>query len=90
MEGASSFHLPNYLQKPKDHSHYGSEVQLALKHFQDIWKSYFNTTWMEMRQNSIRMDATQAAWDALARARKEETGSGFYLTKQEYDNVNNR
>lgn len=82
------FFLATYLDEPKDHSHYGPGVQDALKVFQDLWKSYFNSTWIGFRENSIRMDSIQSAWDALARARKAETGSGFYLTSEEYENVN--
>ncbi len=68
----------------KDHSHYGERVQEALLAFHDVWKSYSNMTWIQMRENTMRVDAVQAAWDRLAKARKEETGSGFYLDKNQY------
>lgn len=79
--------MPTYLDPAKSHGHYGPEVLDALNVFQDLWKSYFNTTWIGFKENSIRMDAMQAAWNALARARKKETGTGFYLTPEEYSNV---
>lgn len=82
--------MPTYLDEAKDHSHYGPQVQDNLKVFQDLWKSYFNTTWIGFRENSIRMDSIQSAWDALARARKAETGTGFYLTPEEHKNVHHR
>ena len=76
--------------EPMDHSHYGPVVQEKLKVFQDLWKSYYNTTWIKFRENYNRLDIIQSAWDALARARKEETGTGFYLTPEQYDNVYDR
>lgn len=82
--------MPTYLDPEKSHAHYGEEVLNELNTFQDLWKSYFNTTWINFKENSIRMDAMQSAWNALARARKKETGTGFYLTSQEYADVNNR
>lgn len=82
--------MPTYLDPSKDHSHYGPKTQEALIVFQEMWKSYFNTTWINFKENAHRIDAIQAAWNALVKARIIETGTGFYLTKQEYDNVNNR
>jgi hypothetical protein len=69
---------------PKDHSHYSQKTQDALFAFQSLWTSYSNLTWLQLRENAMRADAIQHAWDTLARARKEETGSGFYLSKQQY------
>jgi cation transport regulator ChaB len=82
--------MPTYLDPPKSHDHYGLEVREKLGIFQDLWKSYYNTTWINFKENSIRMDAMQSAWNALARARKEETGTGFYLTPEQYKDVHNR
>lgn len=80
--------LPNHLQEPKDHDHYGPETQEALSIFQEMWTSYFNTTWINFKENTHRLDAIQSAWDNLAKARKAETGTGFYLTKEEYEDGN--
>ena len=77
-------------EEPLDHSHYGPEVQEKLSIFQDLFKSYYNITWIKFKENSNRLDIIQSAWDALARARKKETGSGFYLTPEQYSNVHNR
>jgi hypothetical protein len=74
----------------RDHSHYGAETQLALQVFREMWTSYSNTTWIKMKENAYRLDSIQAAWDALAKARRLETGTGFYLTKEEHENVNAR
>jgi hypothetical protein len=82
--------LPTWFSPGKDHSHYGAETQNLLKKYQEMWISYHNTTWINFKENSHRLDTIQAAWDALVKARKQETGSGFYLNKQEYDNVYNR
>ena len=78
----------NYLDPAKPQDHYGPEVQAKLIAFQDLWKSYFSMTWIDMRKDYIRLDAVQCAWDALVKARKAETGTGFYLTPEEYKNVN--
>lgn len=80
--------LHDHYQNPRDHSHYGEETQLALQVFQEMWTSYFNTTWIDFKENAHRLDAIQTAWDNLVKARKKETGTGFYLTKQDYENGN--
>jgi hypothetical protein len=72
----------------RDHGHYGAETQQALKLFQEMWLSYNTITRFNFKENSHRLDSVQAAWDSLARARKTETGTGFYLNSQEYQNVN--
>ena len=74
----------------RDHDYYGDEVKSALQVFQEMWISYSNSTWINLKENAYRLDAIQSAWDALAKARKTETGTGFYLTEQEYKNVNAR
>ena len=74
----------------RDHDYYGDEVKSALQVFQEMWISYSNSTWINLKENAYRLDAIQSAWDALAKARKAETGTGFYLTEQEYKNVNAR
>jgi hypothetical protein len=76
--------MPSKHDPSKDHSHYGEKTQEALLAFHDVWKSYSSMTWIQMRENAMRVDAVQAAWDRLVRARKEETGSGFYLNKDQY------
>ncbi|MGA1710395.1 MAG: hypothetical protein ACO4CS_03920 [bacterium] len=69
---------------PKDHSHYGPEVQQALLEYQDKLASYIKSRSFKFKDNAFRQDAMQLAWDNLARARKMETGSGFYLSKEAY------
>ena len=83
--------LSSRLSQSKSHDHYGPKVKDALKTFEDLFRTYYNTTKVDFKHsNAFRLDAVQAAWDALAKARKEETGTGFYLTKQEHQNANSR
>lgn len=79
--------MPSKHDPGKDHSHYGEETQDALLAFHDVWKSYSNMTWIQMRDNTMRVDAVQAAWDRLVKARKKETGSGFYLNKDQHQSA---
>lgn len=69
---------------PRDHSHYGPDVQNALAAFRDVWTSYYNLTWLDFRENAHRLDSVQVAWNRLARARKSETGCGLYLDPEQY------
>jgi hypothetical protein len=63
----------------RSHSHYSEEVQALVKHFQDLYVGYTKTTDYNWKQdNNQRTAVVQSAWDCLARARKKETGSGFY------------
>lgn len=81
----------HYLDPPKDHSHYGPETLDALYAFQDAWKAYFNKTWISFQQeSSFQLDSMQSAWNKLARERIKETGTPFYLTKEQYQNGNYR
>jgi hypothetical protein len=73
------------MKAPRDHSHYSDETRDALLAFQDAWTSYSNLTWLQLRDNAFRVDSVQAAWNRLARARKAETGSGFYMDRQQYE-----
>ena len=38
----------------------------------------------DLKENMIRLNALQTCWDALAKARLQETGNGFYLDKEQY------
>tara|TARA_R110000772_G_scaffold237250_2_gene349169 strand:- start:546 stop:803 length:258 start_codon:yes stop_codon:yes gene_type:complete len=79
--------VPSKNDPLKDHSHYGSEVQDALLAFQSIWTSYMNMTWLQLRDNPARIDSVQTAWNILARARKKETGSGFYVNAEQHRSI---
>lgn len=59
-------------------------------HFQDMWAVYTNSTFYELKENDYRVVAVQTAFNQLVRARKRETGTGFYLTSEEYKNGNSR
>lgn len=64
----------------RSHDHYSEEVRELVKHFQDLYSMYLKTTGYNWKQdNSQRTDVVQNAWDRMARARKKETGSGFYV-----------
>lgn len=55
-----------------------------------MWFAYENSTWYELKENDYRVVAVQTAFNQLVRARKKETGTGFYLSAKEYSNVNTR
>jgi hypothetical protein len=76
--------MPSKNDAPKDHSHYESEVQDALFAFRSMWISYKNLTCLQLRENPSRIDSIQTAWNLLARARKKETGHGFYINADQH------
>lgn len=82
--------MPSRRDPPKCHKHYSPEVQQAVMHFQDMWAVYTNSTFYELKENDYRVVAVQTAFNQLVRARKRETGTGFYLTSEEYKNGNSR
>jgi hypothetical protein len=62
------------------HDHYGPEVNEALRHFRELFVTYnasANYHWKMETTN--RSDVMQSAWNALARARKKETGVAYYI-----------
>ena len=81
------FFMPSKYDAPKDHSHYGDEVQDALLAFRSMWISYKNLTWLQLRENPSRIDSIQTAWNLLTRARKKETGHGFYITAEQHQSI---
>lgn len=66
------------------HGHYSHNVQDLVTHFQDCWKAWELTGRYATRDNMIRLDSLQKAWDMLARARRKETGLATYLTPEKY------
>jgi hypothetical protein len=54
-----------------------------------MWFVYENSTWYELKENDHRVVAVQTAFNQLVRARKRETGTGFYLSAEQYKHVNN-
>jgi hypothetical protein len=77
--------MPSKHDPAKDHSHYGESVQIALLAFQNAWSSYEAMTWLQMRENPARIDSIQTAWNILVRARRSETGTGFFLNREQYE-----
>jgi hypothetical protein len=86
------FTHPAWAIPEKDHSHYGPDVQIALTAFRGAWASYISMTKYDFGDDSqnMRTTAMQELWNSIARARKAETGTGFYLNQKEYKNVNDR
>jgi hypothetical protein len=74
----------------KSHDHYGPEVKKALAEFRDMWLSYHKILDKKLKYDGFRIDSLQNAWNKLAIARQKETGTGFYLTPEQYNNVHNR
>lgn len=73
------------LSPEENHSHYNEEVKASLKIFQDALLSYYVYINFPFRhENYYRIDAVQDAWNALLKARKDQTGIGYYLTKEQY------
>jgi hypothetical protein len=75
-------------RRHQNHDHYGPGVKTALSAFVDAFNSYAIITGTTMKYSSFRLDPVQDCWDLLVQERKKETGTGFYLTPQEYENVN--
>ena len=71
-----------------DHSHYGDDVLRALSHYSSCRLAYEKLGKFKFKiENTDRLDAVQNAFDALVKARKRETGHGYYLTKQQYNQL---
>jgi hypothetical protein len=73
----------------KDHSHYSSEVQLAVSAFRAAFLAYQKSRSYNLKESAYRLDSVQTAWDNLARARIAETGCGFYMTPKQYQQARN-
>jgi len=69
---------------PKSHAHYSKEVQVLASGFEDVYLSYSKMNKYNFKENLIRMEAVKVAWDALLKARKEETGVSSYLDEKSY------
>jgi len=68
----------------KAQDHYSLETRQRLAKFQIAYKYYvmlLKINGQETRQRSI---LAQELWEELLRARKKETGVGYYLDAQEY------
>jgi hypothetical protein len=66
------------------HSHYSQAIQDLVTNFQTNWDSWDRTNKWATKDNMIRLDSLQKAWDMLAKARREETGYATYLTSEQY------
>jgi hypothetical protein len=81
MAGSSD---PAFFMATGPHGHYSHDVQDLVTQFQDCWRAWELTGRYATRDNMIRLDSLQKAWDALARARRRETGFATYLTPEKY------
>lgn len=71
----------------RDHSHYSDNVLLALSNYRSARLVYEKLGKYRFKiENTDRLDSMQAAFDTLVRARKAETGVGYYLTPEQYAN----
>jgi len=71
-----------------DHSHYGDDVLRALSHYRSCRLAYEKLGKYKFKiENTDRLDAVQNAFDALVKARKRETGIGYYLTLEQYNQL---
>lgn len=70
-----------------NHRHYSEETQKALQHYQHNSIGMFFLHRCEWSERVVRLESIQAAWNLFIRARKAETGTGFYLDPQEYAKV---
>jgi hypothetical protein len=68
-----------FLDPIANHRHYSKRVQELTRNFISMDRGYEKTCDKLMRHDGVRYSALQLAWDALVRARKNETGTGFYL-----------
>lgn len=69
------------------HHHYNENTQKLLRAYQISSIGMFLLSRCEWSERVIRIECIQSAWDAFIRARKEETGTGFYLNPEEYSKV---
>lgn len=84
-----SFLLMSNSALPKNHKHYSKEVQVLVSAFEDVYLSYSKMGKYNFKENLIRMEAVKVAWDALLKARKEETGVSWYLDEKGYQEAIN-
>lgn len=87
MAGSSD---PALFMTTGPHGHYSTEVQDLITNFQAAWKAWELTGRYATKDNMIRLDSLQKAWDILARARRKETGFATYLTPAQYAQVTNQ
>lgn len=67
----------------KDHSHYSAEVQEALRIYKSCERAYWDLIYRRQKENDFLQSPIQQAWNKFVKLRKEETGTGFYLPKQQ-------
>jgi hypothetical protein len=72
------------LTRAVSHSHYSDEAQKLVAEFQRSSANSKSLRFLEFKQRVIVVEAIQAAWNMLAKARKKETGTGFYVPEAQY------
>jgi hypothetical protein len=68
----------------KDQPHYSLETRRRLAAYQVIHQKYKALMMIDRHETRERGIITQEVWNALVRARKQETGTGFYLGPEEH------
>lgn len=66
------------------HLHYSNEVQELVEGFNRSYRGIFLIGYCAFNERVIYIEALQAAWNLLVKARKRETGCGAYLTPERY------
>lgn len=66
------------------HHHYSEQTQKLLRNYQLNSIGMFFLSRCEWSERVIRIETIQSAWNMFIRARKEETGTGFYLDPGQY------
>jgi aspartate aminotransferase-like enzyme len=66
------------------HGHYSDRVKEALRNFCTHWAEYNAYKKINLQENVHRLLKVQDAFSLLLKARKEETGTGFFLDAKEY------
>lgn len=70
-----------------EHRHYSPGTQAALRNYQQNSIGMFFLHRCEWSERVVRLESIQAAWNLFIKARKAETGTGFYLNPLEYAKV---
>lgn len=66
------------------HEHYSENVKQALNNFCIYWAECNAYKKINLQENMHRLWKAQDAFSLLLKARKEETGTGFFLDADEY------
>lgn len=66
------------------HKHYSEETQKVLRNYQYNSIGMFLLARCDWAERVVRIESIQSAWNLFIKARKAETGTGFYLDPEAY------